>query len=84
MSARRVARDYVRAHRVGGKKVDINTNDGNNPGGQIVFGRYHPGTGLVSFGNTRSHNAVLVRVLRHAQQNGQVGLFFASVFGVDS
>jgi hypothetical protein len=83
--ARLTASEYAALNSVTGDAAYVDTNSGNDPDGDIVFGYVE---NLESGGSTLQttypalYNAVRVRVRKDSSINGEVPYFFARVFGM--
>lgn len=80
--ANKTAEQFVSLNAVCGTAPRIKTNRSNKPDGDVVVGTYSGG-GL-TFNDTEDYDAVLVRVARSADRNGEVPMFFAHVLGIQS
>jgi Flp pilus assembly protein TadG len=83
--ARTTAAQYATLNQVSNHAMSLDTNTGNDPNGDVVFGY------IADFKNSQSafqtdgangYNAVKVRLSKNASVNGQVPYFFARVFGL--
>lgn len=86
-SARDYARQFASLNRVCTTAPDVNANDGNDPGGDVVVGYLadpSDRTQQMNYDNPNRYNAVQVRVRRTASQNGEVPFYFARAFGLNS
>jgi len=84
--ARSTANTFVEGNLVRRDAPSIDLNSANAEDGDVVVGYLgnpsNPDAKL-NFSDSSQFNAVTVRVRRTAQQNGEVGLFFARIFGID-
>jgi Flp pilus assembly protein TadG len=86
-SARTTAAQYAALNKVCNTAPIVNPNTLNNPSGDVVIGKLsYPFLNAESMDllQPNSYNAVQVNVLRTTASNGEVGLFFAKLFGLDS
>jgi Flp pilus assembly protein TadG len=84
--ARGTAEQYAALNSITRQAPQIDTNTGNSPGGDVVFGYvndFYNYSGSLNTTDPSSYNAVRVLVRRDATMNGQVPLFFARIFGID-
>ena len=82
LAARNAANQYSLVNLVCGTGPALDLNTANSPSGDIVFGRYSPLTGMSTSLAPDQFNAVLVRVQKTAERNGEYPLFFARFLGV--
>ena len=83
-SARNVAAQYASLNTVCSAGPQVSLNSGNAPEGEIVFGRFTREEGFSTGVAAELYNAVLVRVRRTNERNGEVPMFFARVLGFNS
>nr|WP_261360689.1 pilus assembly protein TadG-related protein [Aeoliella straminimaris] len=85
--ARTEANDYSTANKVGNIGPVVDTNATNSPTGDMVFGYINdfedPNAPFDTTATDR-FNAIRVKVRRDSGLNGELPLFFARIFGVDS
>jgi Flp pilus assembly protein TadG len=85
--ARNTAVQYAAANSVCSAAPAIDSNSSNSTSGDVVIGYLSDPsdpTQFIDVNRMDLANAVRVRVRRSANQNGEVGLFFARVFGLSS
>jgi Flp pilus assembly protein TadG len=81
------AQRYTRDNKILRESARIDANQGNaNTNGDVVIGRidFERPRSEMTFGNYDDYNAVRVRVRRTADSNGEVPMFFARIFGIES
>lgn len=85
--ARTEANDFSTANKVGNVGPAVDTNASNAPSGDLVFGYINdfenPNAPFDTLASDR-FNAVHIKVRRDSTLNGELPLFFARIFGVDS
>jgi Flp pilus assembly protein TadG len=83
--ARTTAVQYALLNPVTGNPMTLDTNSGNDPAGDIVFGYISDFNSASSTLQTSgaTPNAVCVRVHKTSSSNGEVPYFFARVFGME-
>lgn len=85
--ARLEGNSYSTANPVGQVSPAVDTNPGNAPGGDMVFGYindFSDPNAVFDTSNSDRFNAVRVKVRRDETLNGELPLFFARVFGRNS
>ena len=82
LEARNAANRYSLANLVCGTAPALDLNTANSPSGDVVFGRYSPLSGMSTSLVPDQYNAVLVRVQKTAERNGEYPLFFARFLGI--
>jgi len=82
--AQDTAGKFAAANQVAGQAPQVGLNPGNDPGGDLVFGRMTSGGQMSTPADPLSWNSVFVRVRRDAKLNGPVRLFFARSLGIRS
>ena len=82
LEARNAANRYSLVNLVCGTGPALDLNTANSPSGDIVFGHYSPLSGMSTSLVPDQYNAVLVRVQKTAERNGEYPLFFARFLGV--
>ena len=78
--------EYAALNAVGGYSPTVDINASNDANGDVVIGYLASFTDLnasMDYSDPTQYNAIRVRVQRSNAQNGQIPLFFASIFGVD-
>ncbi|NIL98856.1 MAG: hypothetical protein GTO53_12985 [Planctomycetales bacterium] len=83
-AARDTAVQYVSLNKVAGANPQLDLNSDNRLEGDVVIGRFVEGGKISTAGDAERYNAVRVRVQRSNDRNGEIGLFFARIFGSDS
>ncbi len=86
-SARNLAVEYAGANKVGQSKPLVDPNVSNDPSGEVVIG-YLPNpsnpSATMDLSQRQRFNAVRVTVQRTASRNGEVGMHFPRIFGIES
>jgi Flp pilus assembly protein TadG len=83
--ARSTAASYAALNHVTGNAMTLDTNSGNDPGGDVVFGYiadFKDSQSAFQTGDVNAYNAVRVRLHKNSSANGEVPYFFARVFGL--
>ena len=86
-AARLQAVDFAARNPVRYAAPVVDPNYSNDPSGDVVVGYLKSSNDLsesLSFDDPNQFNSVQVRVQRTDARNGQVGLFFARIWGIDS
>jgi Flp pilus assembly protein TadG len=84
--AREVTTQYASENQVTGHGMTLNTNSGNAPDGDIVFGYvadFNNSQSPLQTGTPATYNAVRVRLHKNSDSNGEVPYFFAKIFGLE-
>lgn len=84
--ARATAVQYANLNEVTGAGMSVDTNAGNSPEGNVVFGYVSDFNNVASsfqVGTPSQYNAVRVRLDKDSTANDNVPYFFARVFGLD-
>lgn len=86
-SARTLAVQYAAANKICQAAPVVDPNTGNSSVGDVVVGYLSDPSdpaGAMNFLDPETYNSVQVRVQRTTARNGEIGLFFAPVFGSNS
>jgi Flp pilus assembly protein TadG len=85
ISARSFAVQYAALNKVCNAAPALDSNVGNSSSGDVVIGTLsYPFDQSMDFAQPNTYNAVQVNVRRNSTANGEVHLFFAKLFGIDS
>jgi len=85
-AARTTAANYAALNRVTGNAVSLDSNAGNSPNGDVVFGyisNFKNSQSAFQTNSTNGINAIRVRLRKDSSMNGEVPYFFARVFGME-
>ena len=77
---------YASENEVTGHNMTLNSNSGNSPDGDIVFGYvadFNNSQSPFQTGTPGAYNAVRVRLHKNSDSNGEVPYFFAKIFGLE-
>jgi Flp pilus assembly protein TadG len=83
--ARTTAAQYAALNTVTGDAMSLDTNAGNSPDGDVVFGYiadFKDSQSAFQTDGANGYNAVKVRLRKNASMNGKVPYFFARIFGL--
>lgn len=85
-AARAAATTFAGQNPVTGSAMSLDTNYGNAPTGDVVFGYisdFKNSQSELQTGSSSGYNAVRVRLRKNSSMNGEVPYFFARVFGME-
>jgi Flp pilus assembly protein TadG len=83
--ARTTAATYASLNQVTGHSTSLDTNTGNDPSGDVVFGYiadFKDSQSAFLTNSPNGYNAVKVRLRKNSTINGEVPYFFARIFGL--
>lgn len=83
--ARTTAAQYAGLNKVTGHAMSVDTNAGNSPAGDVVFGYladFNDPQATLQTDDSSKFNAVRVKLHKQSSANGEVPYFFARIFGM--